>query len=231
MGALPTAADDLFTGVAEDLMIFFLVPWILGSYCRLRYLAGRVERILVPALIGVSVILVIGRHLGFGAGEDRRYSLALIALTIFYIPVGLDIFAWWIDLVHALWHPRRMVRILPHTFWFYLLLAGGVAICLPKLLTPVRADKAGYRAAAEWLRQNTKAEAVLAVPDNRIPLYAQRRGLFYTQYPDWRRADHVVVIGERAQMWVPQGWRREYAVPVDRSSSATLIIYGTNRSP
>ncbi len=230
VGALPAAADDLFTGVAEDLMIFFLVPWILGSYCRLRYLAGRVERILVPALMSVSVILVIGRHLGFGAGEDRRYSVALIALTIFYIPVGLDIFAWWIDLVHALWHPRRMVRILPHAFWFCLLLAGGLTICLPKLLTPVRADKTGYRAAAEWLRQNTKAEAVLAVPDNRIPLYAQRRGLVYTQYPDWRRADHVVVIGERAKMWVPQGWRREYSVPLDPPSPEALIIYGSNRS-
>ncbi len=56
VGALP-AADDLFTGVTEDLMIFFLAPWVLGLYCRLRYLADRVERVLVLALMGVSVAL------------------------------------------------------------------------------------------------------------------------------------------------------------------------------
>jgi hypothetical protein len=229
VGTLLAAADDLFTGVTEDLMIFFLVPWVLGLYCRLRYLAERVERVLVLALMVVSVALVIGRHFGFGAGEDRRYSLALVVLTSFYIPVGLDIFAWWIDLVHALWCPRRMVRILPHALWFCLLVAGGLTVCVPKLLMSVRADKASYRVAAEWLRQNTKPEDVLAVQDNRIHLYAERRGLLYAQYPDWRRADHVVVIGDQTQ--VPQGWRREYSITTGSPNPETLTIYGPDRSP
>ncbi len=228
--ALPAAADDWFSGVAEDLMVFFLAPWVLGLYGRLRYWAEPLERVLVLSLMGVNAALVIARHLGFGAGDDRRYSLALVALTVFYIPVGLDILAWWIDLVHALWCPRRMIRILPHAFWFCLLVAGGLMICMPKLLMPMRGDKAGYRAAAAWLRQNTNAGDRIAVPDIRISFYAQRQGLFYVRYPNSRRADYIITMDDGTEGQVPGGWRREYSVMADRRTGKTLVIYRAARS-
>jgi hypothetical protein len=215
---LPGAIGKLFAAIAEDLMIVFLVPWLLGLYHRLRYQAERVERVLVSGIVVFSITLMLGRHVGFGAGEDRRYGLGLIALTIFYIPVGLEIMARWLT--------QRKLPILPRLPWFHILVAIGIMVCTPKLLASGRADKTGYRAAAEWLRQNTKMDAVLAVPDNRISFYAERRGLAYAQYPDWRRADHVVIIGNEREIQVPEGWSKEYSVAVSRKNKGTLIIYG-----
>ena len=63
---------------------------------------------------------------------------------------------------------------------FYILLAIGVVICMPKLLRPSGFDKQGYRAAAKWLRENTGKNDVIAVPDLRISFYAERKGLKYT---------------------------------------------------
>jgi hypothetical protein len=108
---------------------------------------------------------------------------------------------------------------------------GGLAVCVPKLLTPMRRDKAGYRSAAEWLRQNTETDDVLAVPDVRISFYAQRRGLFYGQYPDSRHADYIVMLEDPAQGQVPNQWRRVYAVRADRRTQQTLTIYSTGRAP
>jgi len=64
-------------------------------------------------------------------------------------------------------------------FWYLVLLLIGVSICIPKLLTPIRAEKQGYREAAEWLKGNTDSAATIAVPDKRISFYAERKGLVY----------------------------------------------------
>jgi hypothetical protein len=72
-------------------------------------------------------------------------------------------------------------------------------------------------------------EDVLAVPDNRISFYAERRGLAYAQYPDWRRADHVVIIGDGGRVQAPEGWSQEYSVAVNRKNKETLVVYGAAR--
>jgi len=224
---LPGAVHQISAGIMEDLMIVFFVPWLLGLYCRLRYQAERTERVLTVGVLIVSSALMLGRHVGLGTGEDRRYSLGLIALTSFYIPVGVEILAQWLNRARAWQRPPWMPSGLAGSPWFYLLMTAGVVVCLPKLLTPLRGDKAGYRAAAEWLGQNTRAEDVLAVPDIRIGFYAQRRGLLYGQQPDSRRADYVVRIAEEEGDPPPESWRREYSVVVDRRSKKILVIYRT----
>ena len=55
----------------------------------------------------------------------------------------------------------------------------GIVICVPKLLRPIRIEKQGYRAAAQWLNANTDNAKIVAVPDKRISFYAQRQGLVY----------------------------------------------------
>jgi len=221
---------ELAEGLLKNLMAVFLVPWFLGLYRRLRHPADPRERVLLPAVIVANLALVLGRHLGVGAGEDRRYSLGLVALTIFYIPVGIDILAGWIDRIHAFWRPRWMKRILPHAFWFCLLIAVGVTVCVPKLLRSGRSDKTGYLAAAAWLRRNTRPDDVLAVPDWRVSFYAERPELLYARHPDSRRADYVVVIGRDGDVPVRDGWRREYSVAVSPGSRDTVTIYRTARS-
>jgi hypothetical protein len=227
---LPEAVTKIFTGVAEDLMVVFFVPWLLGLFWRLRYQDGRTEQVLIPAVLIVNTGLILARHLGFGPGDDRRYALGMIALTIFYVPAGIEVLARWLDSTHPLSRPRWMSRRLPGLSWFHLLVAVGLAVCLSKLLEASPGTKVGYRAAAAWLRQNTAVDAVLAVPDVRLSFYAQRQGLPYRQQPDSRRADYVIKIEDQAASPVPEGWRREYSVMVDRRTRKTLVIYRTDRA-
>ena len=228
---LPEAVTKIFTGVVEDLMVVFFVPWLVGLFWRLRYQAERTERVLIVAVVVVNVALILGRHVRFGPGDDRRYALGMIALTIFYVPVGIDVLARWLTSLHPLRRPRWMPRRLPGLPWFHLLVAVGLAVCLPRLLIASPGDKAGYRAAATWLQENTKAKDVLAVPNIRISFYAQRQGLLYVQHPNSRRADYVILIEEGAERRIPDGWRREYSVMVDRRTRKTLVIYRTARPP
>ncbi len=218
IGMLPEAAYKIVTGIAEDLMVVFFVPWLLGLFWRLRYEAERTERVLIMAVVVFNVALILGRHLGFGPGDDRRYALGMIALTIFYVPIGIDVVARWLNSIHPL----------P---WFRLLVVVGLVACLPKLLLASPGTKVGYRAAAAWLQQNTRANDILAVPDIRISFYAQRQGLPYVQYPNSRRADYIITIEDGAEDQIPEEWRREYSVMVDRRTRKTLVIYSTARLP
>jgi hypothetical protein len=119
--------------------------------------------------------------------------------------------------------PRRLLGL----SWFHLLVAVGLAVCLPKLLLASPGTKVGYRAAAAWLQQNTRASDVLAVPDIRLSFYAQRQGLFYVQHPNSRRADYIIMIEDGTPPQIPEQWRRGYSVMVDRRTRKTLVIYRT----
>jgi len=110
--------------------------------------------------------------------------------------------------------------------WFGVLLAIGVAICTPKLLTPPGADKTGYREAARWLQKNTGVEAVVAVPDERISFYAERRGRFYQEHADPRKADYVVIVaGDEGPRHVPEGWSQRYSCWINKRRREKLVIY------
>jgi hypothetical protein len=231
IGMLPEAAYKVVSGIAQDLMVVFFVPWLLGLFWRLRYQAERTEQVLIVGVLIVNVALILGRRLGFGPGDDRRYALGMIALTIFYVPVGIDVVARWLNSIHPLPRPRWMARRLPELPWFHLLVAVGLVACLPKLLLASPGTKVGYRAAAAWLQQNTRVNDVLAVPDVRISFYAQRQGLLYVQQPNARGADYVIIIDDGTERQIPEEWRREYSVMVDRRTRKTLAIYRTARPP
>ncbi|MCX5645948.1 MAG: glycosyltransferase family 39 protein [Phycisphaerae bacterium] len=226
---LPEAVDRAFAAVAENLMVVFFVPWLLGLYWRLRYQAQRTERVLMVAIVAVNFALILWRHTVFGLGDDRRYSMGMIALTIFYVPVGIEVMARWLSYLPPLPRLEWLSFAQRQSAWFHGLVAVGIVVCLPKLVLPSPGNKAGYLAAAEWLRQNTEANDVVAVPDIRISFYGQRQGLLYGQYPNSRRGDYAVVIDDGGDIQVPAQWRREYSVLVDRRSKKTLTIYSTGR--
>jgi hypothetical protein len=227
IGMLPEAAYKVLSGVAQDLMVVFFVPWLLGLFWRLRYEAERTEQVLIAAVLLVNTGLILMRRLGLGPGDERRYALGMIALTIFYVPVGIEVLARWLNSIRPLTRPRWTPLCLSGSPWFHLLVAVGLAVCLPKLLLASPGAKVGYRAAAAWLQQNTRAGDVLAVPDVRISFYAQRRGLLYLQHPNSRRADYVIMIEDGTTSRVPEEWQREYSVMVDRRTRKTLVIYRT----
>lgn len=220
------AVDELFDALLDDLMIIPVLPWILGLVVRLRNRAGSLERVLTLSVLILTTASVLGRHVVVGPGSARRYCLPLIALTIFYLPAGLDLMTMVLNRIYTFRGKLAGFGVERRPPWFYLLMLGGVVLCTPKLIsTPLRADKAGYRAAAEWLGANTPADAVVAAPDRRICFYADRPSLLYDRYPNWRRADFVVAVEGSEAVQAPQGWTQAHSVAAGADSDTKLIIY------
>lgn len=103
--------------------------------------------------------------------------MPIVVFTIFYVPVGLHFIARWLS--------ERVARVLPvarmkRRHWFLLLMAVGVAVCAAKFfrITPLRSEKRGYREAAQWLRENTRPQDVIAADHRRIAFYAERKTKF-----------------------------------------------------
>lgn len=224
--SVPAAVGQILIGISDDLMIVFLVPLGLGLVYRLRYEAEWPERVLAVAVVVVSVTLMLARHIWIEPGSSRRYALSLIALTVCYIPVGIAVMARGVRMaldrvVGDRGRPERGERV-----WFAVLLVIGIALCVPKLLIPLGAEKPGYRAAARWLQQHTEPGTVVAVPDWRISFYAERQGRLYEGRPDPRPVDYVVLLTERPDSArIPEDWTHRYACPVGDANGAQLVIY------
>jgi hypothetical protein len=247
---LPEAIDRLFAGIAEDLMVVFFVPWLLGLYYRLRYQADRAERVLVSALLLVNVAAMLARYTWIGPGDNRRYGLGLLALTVFYIPTGLRLLAGWLTrlfpgrrgrdkfslrsaisdsslpqpaIIH---HPSSIINAQR------LLLAVGLVTCIFRFFMTPKVDKSSYRVTARWLQANTAPNAAVAVPDIRISFYAGRPAVFYKRQFDPRRADYAVKVEDRDPPPVPAGWRREYSLPFNRGKRGkTVVVYRIEQAP
>lgn len=220
------AAGEILKGVNENLMIFFFVPLCLGLYHRLRIEAGPQERVLTIAVLATNVALMLGRNSWFESGSVRRYSLGLIVLTVCYIPTGLERMARGLRMALDCVLEDRGRPELGEKVWFYALLAIGAVLCAPKLLTPMGAEKQGYRQTVLWLRDNTRVDDVIAVPDRRISFYAERRGPLYRDHADPRKADYVVaLVSDDSPSRPPEDWRRRYACRIDPRRRAKIVVY------
>jgi len=172
LGNIIKAIGRLIGEISDNLMYFFLPALLIGFYCRFgkQSKATAVERFFVPVFIVFNVIMMILLHYSQGY-ISRRHCLPLVAFSIFYVPVGLQIFAEWLSNRFSKGclgnNPKPQL-------WCFILAAVGVTICLPKLVRPLRIEKKGYREVARWLKENTAKEDLIAVPDHRIGFYAER---------------------------------------------------------
>jgi hypothetical protein len=189
------AFGTLSEKISNNLMYYFVPALLLGAYAHIRYKsqANSIEKFFIPAfvLLNISMMVMLYHHWGY---ISRRHCLPLVVLLTFYVPEGLELLARWLDLKFS---KDRMQDARSSQRWFFILLAIGVGICAPKLLSSPGCDKQGYREAAEWLRQNSRPADVVAVPDLRISLYAERKGKNYTtEIPEG--TDYVVrIMGEQ----------------------------------
>jgi hypothetical protein len=220
------ATGRLIEEISGNLMYFFVPALLIGIYSHFRKQseATDIERFLVPAFITLNVTMMILLHYNWGY-ISRRHSLPLVVFTIFYVPIGLQVLGDWLD--------RRLVRdrlrAEPNPqLWFFVLLAVGIAICLPKLLRPMRIEKQGYRDAARWLEENTSREDIIAVPDRRISFYAERKGSVYSSKVP-KQAKYIVRIAknENEKLKFGRTVKEEYSVWVDKrkKSGKKLVIY------
>jgi putative effector of murein hydrolase LrgA (UPF0299 family) len=210
------AVNGIFAGVTENLMVFFAVPLVVGLIYRWRHGSSRQERLIVLAMLTVNAVLLFTRYVWVEPTSLRRYSLPMVALTIFYVPVGLELMAQWFS---SRW--GRTAR-----FWLHVLTAIGLAICLPKLIRPLGEGKEDYRLLAQWLRDNTSTGTAIAVPDQRIAFYGDRRGLVYERRPDPRNVDYIVAtLSEDGRGGLPDDWQKVYTPPNQKQSRKQFVIY------
>jgi len=173
------AIGGIFRTIGENLMWFFMPAWVIGLYYRFRGNVKKEELLLITTFVLVNLTMMILRYCYFLPHVSQRWSLPLITFTIFYIPVGLGVIGSRLESKLSTNRQKTDVSKGKRDSWFLVLLLVGICICIPKLLRPIRIAKQGYRDTAQWLRGNTAATDIIAVPDRRINFYAERKGVLF----------------------------------------------------
>jgi len=224
-GKIAKAIGQLAGVMSENLMYYFVPALLIGIYSRFRKEspATEIERFFVPAFAALNVVMLIALYYSWQY-ISRRHSFPLVAFTIFYVPIGLEVSAGWFA---NRFSKSRTASDQNCRLWFFILLITGMVICMPKLLRRPDSDKQGYRTAAAWLKENTAQEDLIAAPDSRITFYAERKGIIYDAEPP-ARAGYVVSIVENEEQKPDfvKTPKEEYSVWVDkREKNKKLVIY------
>ena len=169
----------------------------------------------MAVLVVFNILLMILLYCKYGY-MSRRHTLPLVVFTIFYIPVGLEISASWLDKELSKTMGRLFAIKTTTAFWFLVLLVIGISICSPKLLRPIRIEKQGYWDAARWLVKNTSEKDIIAVPDIRISFYSGRRGIKYDGQTISKEAQYVVKV-----------FKNEKDRPTDEEMLQTKEVFST----
>ena len=224
-GKIAKAIGELAGAMSENLIYFFVPALLIGIYFRFskRSSATEIERVFMPVFTAFNVVMLITLYYSWGY-ISRRHCFPLVAFTIFYVPIGLEVAAGWLA---NLFSKSRPASDRDCRRWFIILLITGTAICMPKLLRHSGADKQGYRAAATWLKENTAAEDLIAVPDSRITFYAERTGLIYDTKPSARAKYTVAIVKNKNEKPDFAGTaNQEYSVWVDEhEKNKKIVIY------
>lgn len=171
MGNIAVAFWKMVNEISEILKSFYVPALLIGIYYHFRKANMRgVEVFFMTAFIVLNIGALIAQWCSNGSFRSRRYMLPLVGFTIFYVPVGLQVIASFIQ--------DRLSNIVGKAkpkFCFFALIAIGVAICTPRLLRPLGARRGPYRIAAKWLKDNTEPESLIIAPDPRISFYAERK--------------------------------------------------------
>ncbi len=177
-GKTAQAVAKVAGAFSDNLMYYFVPALLVGVFARARKWpqTSHAERFFIPAYVFLNVLMMVLLYHRWGY-MSRRHVLPLVLPAVFYISPGLCVLAAWLAGRFAgnRGHSDRDSRR-----WFGILVAVGLAVCAPKLLGRLGADKQGYRDAADWLRQNSRADDAIATADPRISLYAEREGIRYT---------------------------------------------------
>jgi hypothetical protein len=228
-GDIGQAMWRLTEAISEDLMYFFLPALLAGVYSRFRKKSGigAEERFYVTALVILNVLMMMLLYSNYGY-ISRRHSLPLVAFTILYVPAGLQVLAAWLGNLLSRGDRKPPPAESGASPLFYVLLAAGLLVCLPKLVRPIRLDKQGYIEAANWLKNNTLTNDIIIVPDKRISLYAQRKG--YLEPGGVRKSGVYALIITEHEDEKPNSSgpvKKEYSVPVDgrKKKGKKIVIY------
>jgi 4-amino-4-deoxy-L-arabinose transferase-like glycosyltransferase len=181
--------------LCANLMYFFAPFLLIGIYQHFRKNALEPPiKFLMIAFIVPNLAMVILRYVCVSPALSGRYILPLTVITIFFVPIGLQRSAQWIDELFRTTICKNGSPENKSQQWFFILLIVGITICLPKLLRPLRIEKKDYRQAAEWIKENTQDDDLLAVSglDPRVTFYADRKFIKVSQKTMPSNADFAV---------------------------------------
>jgi len=222
--------ETLITNMCETLVYYFIPALLIGSYYYFRKQSKTLEQTFFAAAF---IVVNVGILLWQSSCQDflsRRHTLAIVAFTIFYIPLGLHIVAHWLSEKVS---KNNASTQKDRQRWFFILMAVGFGICAAKFsrTTPLRWEKQGYKEVAEWLNKNTATTDIIAIPDKRIAFYAERQGLEYgQQIPE--QANYIVRIvkSEDEKIGFGKDNKEEYSTWINNNKkSGKLLIYKVTR--
>jgi hypothetical protein len=171
--ALLTAVLRLCVRIFESLTYFFAVFLPIGIWMRFRNSQPEYSgKFLISVFIMLNVAAMLWLFCRHGY-MSRRHVLPLVALTVFYVPVGIEAVSYWLG---EMFRKNNQPAVVPNV-WFLILVFAGLCAAMPKLLMPIGSDKVGYRQVAAWIEANTAVNDVVMVPDTRISFYAKRKGV------------------------------------------------------
>jgi len=216
---IASAFGQLVSNTGKTLMWFFVPALLIGmlkSFRRCEW--SEPKTFFVAAIILLNLPVMVWLYCSYGYMADR-HTLPMLLIPILYVPVGLTEMARWLNGKF----PGRN-----EGFWFLVLVVIGICVCAPKLLRPIRLEKQGYRAAAEWLKTNTEPADTVAVPDPRISFYAERKGMVYENVAIPENAEYIVQILKKGdnQTGLPAQYGKVvYEHPVGKKGEGNVIIY------
>ena len=154
---------------------YFYPFWAIGLICCLRKKGSTVAKFFILAMmIGTVALLYVRYFLWFG-GLSKRYLLPISAGTIFFVPEGLRRVGLWIERIIRARNEVLSRKVRSKVRISTILLILGIAVCLPKLVEPIRWEKHYYLQSAKRLAEVTEAHDSVWAFDKRILLYADRR--------------------------------------------------------
>jgi hypothetical protein len=217
------AIGKLIGEISNNLMYFFIPAWLLGIHSRFRKksVSTSIERFVVPVFIVFYIIMMVMLYYRWQY-ISRRHCMPLVVFTIFYVPVGLHIMSDWLAVRFS---KCQLEKCQKSHLWFFILLITGLAICIPKLLRPIRADKEAYKTAAQWLKENTQENDLIAVFDKRISFYAERKRLVYDRNIPMGAQYAVKIVESKDEKFaVGKALQKELALWIDQHKKTKKIV-------
>jgi hypothetical protein len=213
-GQIVRGAGKLVSRMSENLMHFFVPAFFIGLYVWFRrgtWFSEEKFFMFFFILLNVAMMILLYRDYEY---ISRRHSMPIVVMGIFYVPVGLEVLAGWLDSLLC----RKVAAESGRVGMFAILVAVGLAVCVPKLLSPMSEEKSGYLDAAKWLCENTPEDSVVGVNDKRFGVYAGRGMVVVRDESKDYPVDYYVKVlksGEGDLAIGNEKLRHEYSVWVD----------------
>jgi|GEM_PF-799841 len=205
--SIAKALGKLVNNLGETVMWVFLPALLIGTlnYIK-RYKWSNDKPFFIQVFIALNIVMVVWLYCHSNY-MSTRHTMPLVAITILFVPTGLKTISDWLQKKHP--RPKG---------WVTILLVIGLCICIPKLLTPIRAEKRGYREAANWIAEHSCQEdkIYLINLDKRIGFYAQRDNL----------TGHGICYFEQAKYVVHKARNREDILPYKQLRLIKSLLLG-----